>query len=170
MAHPLVEQLRFTRGEFLRCLDGLSARDASVQHGQMNCISWTIGHLAAHENNIFVFLAQNKITHPNLRKTCGFGSPRSTPNLDEMRAAWRDVTAQADVFLDTLTTEKLLEHFQWQGEPLKESIGTMLQRTIYHYWYHLGEVHAIRQMLGHRDLPEFVGDMRGAPFKPVKRA
>ena len=165
MAHTMVEQLRFTRSEFLRCLEGLSLQDAYVQHGQMNCISWTIGHLAAHESNYFVFLAQNKVVQPELRKICGFGSPRSTPKLDDMWAAWHELTTNADVFLDTLTTEMLLEHFQWKGEPLQDSIGTMLYRTIYHYWYHLGEVHAIRQMLGQRNLPQFVGDQSNALFR-----
>ena len=77
MAHPLVEQLRFTRGEFLRCLDGLSPQDACVRHGQMNCISWTIGHLADHENRNFVFLGQGKVIQPELRKICSFGCPPS---------------------------------------------------------------------------------------------
>ncbi len=165
MAHTMVEQLRFTRSEFLRCLEGLSPQDAYVQHGKMNCTSWIIGHLASHENQNFVFLAQGQKIQPDLRKICGFGSPPSAPKLDDMWAAWHEVTATADVFLDTLTTEKLLEHFQWKGEPLAESIGTMLHRTIYHYWYHLGEVHAIRQMLGQSNLPEFVGAMDSAPFK-----
>jgi hypothetical protein len=35
----------------------------------------------------------------------------------------------------------------------------MLLRNIYHYWYHTGEAHAIRDMLGHKNLPEFVGEM-----------
>ncbi|MGQ0847748.1 MAG: hypothetical protein ACT4OP_01265 [Actinomycetota bacterium] len=40
-------------------------------------------------------------------------------------------------------------------------------RTIYHYWYHTGENMAIRQQLGHIDLPEFVGDIDGrAPYRP----
>ncbi|MCY3979147.1 MAG: DinB family protein [Chloroflexi bacterium] len=166
MAHPLVEQLRFTRGEFLRCLDGLSQQDACARHGQMNCISWTIGHLADHENRIFVFLGQGKVIQPELRKICSYGSPPSTPKLDDMWAAWREVTAKADIFLDTLTTDKLGEHLQWKGEALDESIGTMLQRVIYHYWYHLGEAHAARQMLGQRNLPEFVGDMDDLPYRP----
>ena len=42
-------------------LDGISLQDSYVRHGQMNCISWTIGHLAAHENQVFVFLAQGKV-------------------------------------------------------------------------------------------------------------
>lgn len=33
----------------------------------------------------------------------------------------------------------------------------MLQRTIYPHWYHTGENRAIRQMLRHTGLPEFVG-------------
>jgi hypothetical protein len=36
----------------------------------------------------------------------------------------------------------------------------------YHYWFHLGEAHAIRQMLGHPDLPQFVGDMSRAVYRP----
>ena len=36
----------------------------------------------------------------------------------------------------------------------------------YHYWFHLGESHAIRQMLGHEDLPQFVGNMFGALYGP----
>jgi hypothetical protein len=86
--------------------------------------------------------------------------------MDEMWAVWRDVTRAADEFLDTLTTEKLQTHLERKGEPLRESIGTMLRRNTYHYWYHLGEAHAIRQMLGHTDLPQFVGDMSEALYRP----
>jgi hypothetical protein len=40
-------------------------------------------------------------------------------------------------------------------------------RTIYHYWYHLGEALAIRQVLGHTDLPDFVGNIDDeAPYQP----
>lgn len=167
MAHPMVEQLRFTRSEWLRCLQGISLQDSYVQHGQMNCLSWLIGHVAAQENQYFVFLAQGKIIQPELRKTVGYGSPPSAPQLDAMWAAWHEVTAHADLYLDTLDSEALQGFFEWKGKPLAESIGTMLHRTIYHYWFHLGEAHAIRQMLGHRDLPQFVGDMSGAHYRPA---
>ena len=49
---------------------------------------------------------------------------------------------------------------------VRESIGTMLRCSTYYYWYHLGEAHAIRQMLGHTDLPQFVGDMSAALYHP----
>jgi hypothetical protein len=83
-----------------------------------------------------------------------------------MWAVWRDVTRVADEFLDTLTTEKLQTHSEWKGKPLRESIGATFHRNTYHYWYHLGEAHAIRQMLGHTDLPQFVGDMSEALYCP----
>ena len=45
-----------------------------------------------------------------------------------------------------------------------EGLGTMLLRNIYHYWFHTGEVHAMRQVLGHTNLPQFVGDMSLAKY------
>lgn len=36
----------------------------------------------------------------------------------------------------------------------------------YHYWYHTGEAHAIRDVLGHQGLAEFVGDMSEAVYRP----
>jgi hypothetical protein len=35
----------------------------------------------------------------------------------------------------------------------------MLLRNIHHYWFHMGEAYAVRQLLGHTNLPEFVGSM-----------
>ena len=75
---------------------------------------------------------------------------------------WRTVTAAADAYLDTLTPELLLTHFEREGKPVAESVGTMLLRNLYHYWFHNGEAYAIRQMLGHIGLPDFVGDMSAA--------
>jgi uncharacterized damage-inducible protein DinB len=72
----------------------------------------------------------------------------------------------ADPFLDSLTTEQLTTFFEFRGSPVRESIGTQLQRTMYHYWFHTGEAHAVRQQLGHKDLPQFVGDMSAALYRP----
>lgn len=80
MTHPLVTQLRFTRSELLRCLEGVSDEEARHRFEPMNCIL----------------------------------------------------------------------------------------RNIYHYWFHLGEAHAIRQLLGHTDLPQFVGDMSEALYRPER--
>ena len=49
MTHPLITQLRFTRSEWLRALEGVSDEDARKRFLPMNSISWTIGHLAWQE-------------------------------------------------------------------------------------------------------------------------
>ena len=166
MCHPLVTQLRFARSEFVRALDGVSAEEGMHRLGPMNCISWIIGHLANQENVYWVLFPTGRNPAPALMDLVGFGQPATTPPLDDMWQTWQLVTSAADEFLGTLVVEMLLTHLEWKGKPRPESIGTMLLRNIYHYWYHLGEAHAIRQQLGHTDLPQFVGDMSAALYRP----
>jgi hypothetical protein len=168
--HPLVRQLRFARSEFRRCLDGVSAEDAVRRLEPMNCISWIVGHLANQEHGYWVMAGQGRILVPGLNERVGFGQPASTPPLEEMWETWHTVTQAADAFLDTLTSETLEVHMTWEGQRLQESTGTMLFRNIYHYWFHTGEAHAIRQMLGHGDLPQFVGDMAAAVYRQEDRS
>jgi hypothetical protein len=166
MTHPLVTQLRFARSEFIRCLDGISDEDARHRFEPMNCISWMVGHLASQENAYWVLVAQGLKLRPELHKLVGHGQPASTPALEDMWLAWGEITSAADAFLKTLTPETLQTHMEWRGKPRPESIGTMILRNTYHYWHHLGEAYAIRQLLGHRDLPEFVGNMSDARYRP----
>jgi len=165
--HLLVKQLRFARRELTRCLQGVSEDDARKRLLPMNCISWVVGHLAHQENRFWVMLGQGQNLYPELRELVGYGQPASTPPLNEMWTIWHTITTTADPYLDKLTPELLQNHLKWEdGKPLEESIGTMLLRNIYHYWFHIGEAHAMRQMLGHKDLPQFVGDMAIANYSP----
>jgi len=159
MIHPLVTQLRFARREFLRCVDGISAEDAMRRLEPINALSWTVGHLANHEHWLWVQLAQGQNIAPELYKLAGYGSPPSAPPWNEMLALWKQIAAAADRYLDTLTEESMDQHLIWRGTPRPESVGKSLLRNTYHIWFHLGEAHAIRQMLGHTNLPDFVGDM-----------
>lgn len=171
MAHPLVRQLRFARGEWLRALQDVSPEDAVRRFEPMNCISWMIGHLAWQEQLYWLQRAQGRTLVPELGEMAGVGSPASTPPLDEMWHAWRTVTRAADPYLDTLTTELLQTRYQIDGKPASSDIGTALLRNIYHYWYHIGESQAVRQLLGHRNLPDFVGDIQDeAPYLPEQPA
>jgi hypothetical protein len=163
MAHPLIIQLRFTRDEFVRGLTGLTDEEARRRFEPINSISWMIGHLAWQEQRNWLTRAQGQILRPDLNERVANGKPASPPPLEEMWTAWRAVTKASDSWLDTLTTERM-------QAPMADGlsgIGTFLRRTTYHYWYHLGEALAVRQMLGHRDLPDFVGDIDAqAPYRP----
>ena len=167
MAHVLVDQLRFTRGEWLRGLDGISDEDAAKHFGPMNCISWTVGHLAWHEQRYWLELAQGKMLITNLNEIYAYGAPMSTPSLKEMLEIWHMVTKEVDPFLNTQSTKSLLIDLLRDGKSVGQSIGSALRRVTYHYWYHIGEIQAIRQMLGHKNLAEYVGDIETeAPYRP----
>jgi uncharacterized damage-inducible protein DinB len=166
MTHPLVTQLHFARSELVRCLEGISDEDARQRLLPMNCISWMVGHLAVQEQFYWIYLAQGKVVRSELYELTGYGRPASTPPLADMWQAWQEITAAADDYLQSVTTEQLTEHLV-QGETTsRESVGTMLLRVTYHYWFHTGEAHAVRQQLGHADLPQFVGNMETAVYRP----
>ncbi|MBN1318519.1 MAG: DinB family protein [Anaerolineales bacterium] len=158
MALLLVDQLHFVRSELVRCMDGVTEREALIRLGPMNSLGWIVGHLASQENFYWVRLAQGLELAPGLDSLVGFGKPATTPMLKDMWAVWLEITKTADVYLNDLTEEELGKHFHWRGKARTENVGTKLLRNLFHYWYHIGEAQAIRQQLGHKDLPQFVGD------------
>jgi hypothetical protein len=167
VTHPLVLQLRFTRSEFRRGLAGLSEVAAGHRILPLNCISWNIGHLAWQEQRYFLRYGQGRVVRPEVDTMFAYGAPACTPTLVEAWSAWEAITAAADPWLDALTTESLQERVVRDGHLTDYVVGSLLQRTIYHYWYHTGENMAIRQSLGHTNLPEFVGNIDDeAPYRP----
>ena len=166
MIHPLVTQLFFTRSEWLRGLEGVSAAEAVKHLGPMNCISWLVGHMAWHEQRYWLDLAQRKVLFSDLNTRFAYGSPKSSPSLVEVLHMWLEVTGQSQPFLERLTSADLQEELLRRGKIVGQSLGSAMQRVIYHYWYHTGEVQAIRQLLGHHNLPEYVGDIEEkAPYR-----
>jgi hypothetical protein len=168
MPHPLVEQLYFARKEFQRGLEGVTGEEAVRRFLPMNCISWNVGHLAWQEQRYWLTHMQGITLIPELNELVGYGRPASTPPLTEMWAAWHAVTQATGPFLNLLTPETILQPYIYDGQVTPYPVGSRIQRVLYHYWYHTGENMAIRQQLGHTNLPEFVGDIEDeAPFRPA---
>jgi uncharacterized damage-inducible protein DinB len=162
-----VDQLRFTRSEWLRGLKGVS-EDAGGRHfGPMNSIGWIVGHLAWQEQRYLLHRPQGIMLRDDIQKEFAFGAPMSTPSLKEMLVAWRRITRAADTFLDQQTTETLLVDLPLDGKKSGQTRGSAIRRVTYHYWYHIGEIQAIRQQLGEKDLPVYVGSIEAkAPYRP----
>ena len=161
---PLVEQLRFTRSEFRRGLRGTPEAEGARRLDPMNSIGWIVAHMAWHEQRYWLTRAQELTPRAELNEIAANGGPATTPSLKAMLAAWAEVTAAADPWLDGLRAAELLEALPGTGP--RRSIGSALQRVTYHYWFHTGEILAIRQVLGHRRLPEFVGNIDDeAPYR-----
>ena len=167
MSHPLVLQLGFTRNEFMRGLAGVTDQEARQRLLPMNCISWNSGHLAWQEQRYFVTFAQGTVLLPELNDQFAYGAPACSPPLADMQTAWQTVTQAADTWLEQVTIAGLLQTYTHPTAGWTTSFGNLLQRVIYHYWYHTGENLAIRQQLGHSNLPEFVGNIDSeAPYRP----
>jgi uncharacterized damage-inducible protein DinB len=166
VTHPLVDQLRFTRSEFMRAIRDVDDEDARRRILPMNCISWNVGHLAWQEQQYFLTYVDGERPYPDIAREFEFGAPASTPPLARVVDAWRAITAAAGPWLDGLTAADLLQNARSGGKPIRRTYGNLLQRVIYHYWYHIGENMAIRQQLGHTGLPQFVGRIDDrAPYR-----
>jgi hypothetical protein len=166
--NPIVEQLRFTREEWLRALAGVKPKDATVHHGQMNSIGWIVGHLAWQEQRYLLLRPQGIMLREDIQKEFTTGGPMSTPPLSRTLAAWRQITRAADPFLERLTTHALLRDLPLaEGKRSGQTQGDAIRRMTYHYWFHIGEIMAIRQVLGRKRLPQYVGAIeQKAPYRP----
>lgn len=166
MAHPLVDQLRFTRSEWLRALDGIPEADGAVRVQPMNSISWIVAHLAWHEQRSFLTQYEGRTPFPEANEHGVNGQPASTPPLADALRVWHAVTTATDPVLDRLDTRALEAWQPNTQQPNTRLVGSIVRRVTYHYWVHIGEITAIRQVLGHAGVPEFVGDLDGlAPYR-----
>lgn len=151
--HTLVAMHYLARKEFERNLRGLTDEDARKRVEPMNCISWIIAHVASQHRTFFVDWPAGRKTDPQYAPY-GYGSPASQPPLEEALSLLQDVCTDADTWLLAATKDSL----QSKGKRTSlegENAGTLLVRSIFHTWCHLGEISSIRQILGHKP-PEFV--------------
>ncbi len=154
----LVNQLCFARSEFHKGFSSVSEEEGFKRLPPMNSIGWIVGHLAWHEQSYWLKKAQGIVLFQKLQEITAFGKPAGDASLNEMTTMWETVTREADNYLDSLTLTDLEKNMLVNGKPLSANIGTMILRMTYHYWYHNGEIQAIRQLLGHTNLPDFVSD------------
>ncbi len=156
MAHVLIEQYRFAKQEWLRGHENIPAEDALKRLGHANSIGWAVGHLAEFDQIVWI---ERLLGEPLTKETKRFGFRRaaSTPQLDEVMRLWQAIHQKVDEVQESLTTADLAERPTMWGRPSDENVLMWTLRQTWHYWYHLGEMQATRQALGHENLPDFVG-------------
>ncbi len=154
----ILNQLRFTRSEFQKGCEGVTDEESRRRFMPINSLAWIVAHLAWHEQHYWLKRAQGIVLFPELYEIAASGKPPKDVSLREMLPLWQAVIKAADDYLTDLKPKDFLKKMVVNGKELPANIGTMLTRVIYHYWYHTGEMQAIRQLLGHQNLPSFVGD------------
>ena len=121
--------------------------------------SWMVGHLAFFEQMTWCELAQG-VTVDESVKQYGFGLPATTPPIDEVMASWKKIMPVCDTYLATLTDADMTTFLKWSnGKKFWDDIGTTILRHTWHYWYHLGEMQALRSGLGHQNLGPYIGSI-----------
>jgi uncharacterized damage-inducible protein DinB len=166
MAHPIVDQLRFARAEWRRGLRGVPEKDGYRRFMPMNSIGWIVGHMAWQEQRYWLTRLVDETPRPIVNEVAANGGPATTPSLKEMLEAWKTITAAADPHLDALEEADMPSILP--GQPPRR-MGDAILRVTYHYWFHTGEILAMRQLLDHPRLHEFVGNIdERAPFRPAR--
>lgn len=163
--HPLVTQLIFTREEFRRVWTDVDSAEGERSLSPFNSLSFIVAHVATHEHSLWLRRAQNR-TLPSALLRLRAGAEPEAPPWDAATAIWTQVTAESLPYLETITDATLDARFARDAQrPAEPAIGHHLMRLIYHYWFHIGEMHGIRQALGHTDIPEFVGPVEQTRYR-----
>jgi hypothetical protein len=147
----------------------LSDEEARIRIGkadgtEMNAISWVVGHIAQHWLSI-ASVATGERRAGGLRPSAeGLRPFSSGPNADPTPPPLADTIALLSAAAESLEWigNADAEHLSSKpgSNPEAESLGTTVMRAALHTWYHLGEIAAVRQMMGHTEVP-FVGRMAG---------
>lgn len=157
---PLVTQLEFTRQEFRRVMNGVNSDSGERVLPPFNSLSYIVAHMAVHEHTMWIVCGQEERLFPEIDQFRS-GSEALVPSWNLVWEQWEQITLASSAFLHQLSTNDLYSCLQHptSDTPLQEVLGHTLLRVIFHYWFHLGEAHGIRQAMGHENLPEFVGKL-----------
>ena len=119
------------------------------------------------KQRVLLYRPQGILLVPELQKEFYSGAHMSTSSLAKMLRLWRKVTKASESFLDSISTKDPLKDLPINGKSVGQTQGDVIRRMTYHYWFHIGEILSIRQMLGHTKLPVYVGSLEAkAPYRP----
>lgn len=147
---PLVSLVLETRNEFFRALSGLSEEVGAKKLPGLNTIAWTAGHVARGEDHWFNVMAQGQAPDAWLSENYAANAPTSSPSLKDVVAALKRVNERSQGFLRGLTPPDLKRvPATRSGRTFQdEDLEALLQRCLMHRWLHIGEIVAMRSILG----------------------
>lgn len=160
--YPPLALARFALSEFERGLVGLSDDEARIRIGkangaEMNAVSWIVGHIAQHWLSIAASATGERRPGGLRPFSSGPTADPTPPPLADALALLAGAAASVD-WIAGADDGRLSSR---QGSnPDADTLGTTVMRAALHTWYHLGEIAAVRQMMGHAEIP-FVGRMAG---------
>lgn len=145
-----------------RVVDGLTPDDAVKQWDEGSSFAWTLAHVT---NQVDIWINvrfQKRTPHPLLgQQRFRFGGSGAAEEWDAIQEAVQEVREAARTYLDGMVDEELTVVVPFDGAftILREtglSLQYALSRVSAHHYFHIGEIAAKRDRLGHQ-----VGDYPG---------
>ena len=150
----------FSASEFQRGLVGLTdeesrRRFSKADGAEMNSASWTVAHVAAHWALVTALYTESDPPMEELERYLGPTADPEPPALQEACDRFDEVTGAVGGWIQ-IDGESMTRTVDYEGLAPNETASQALMRVILHTWFHIGEINAIRQLLGHPEI-EFVG-------------
>jgi len=159
------ELASFAVSEFERGLAGIFEEESQrkfekADGSEMNSAAWTVGHLAAHWEIAAALAAGTEFSTELYARHFGPTADPASPPLHEVLDRFRRWSSDLDEWIP-LDDESML-----RATPLPDNVSQVIMKLILHTWFHIGEINAVRQLLGHPEI-EFLGDSMPPSWKPA---
>ena len=147
---PLASILSLNQRLLLNCLDGMSEEQARQRSGDSNSAAFLAVHLVDARIHLLNGLG-TEMPHPfgdRLRDVTRIDEMAWYPSLDQVRAAWNDVSVRLDARLAQLTADDLSKESPAQFPIGDRTLLGMIAFLTQHDSYHVGQVSLLRRAAG----------------------
>jgi hypothetical protein len=151
----LADQFNVVTNAYLRALDGLD-REALLQRPspRSNPMLWVAGHLVQSRARLINILGgSQELPWPELFRTGSrLAEPNAYPDVGQISAKWRELTAELMSRLESLGPNALAGDAPPRIASADGSLGGAIANLAFHEGYHVGQLGFIRKLLGHSSL------------------
>ena len=149
----LAEGFRVSTNLYLKALHGLEP-EALVTRvaGTANPIIWIAGHLVQFRSRLALVLGapQHEVAWASLFVTGSRpGDPSQYPPIDEIIAAWREISANIESRFEEITGDELAALPPVRVATPDGTVRGAVALFAFHDAYHIGQMGLIRRVLGH---------------------
>lgn len=148
---PLHQIFKLNSKLFLNCLDGMTPDQARWRPSpSANSAAFIALHMLDARHHMARLLGL-VVDHPfgaMLKDAKGIDDITQWPSLDEIRAAWKDVTGALHDRFKKLTAEELAQPCPAAFPTDDRSLGGILAFLMQHDSYHLGMLSLLRKQVG----------------------
>ena len=143
-----------------RVFANLSEADVTKRHDGGSLFGWTLAHITAGMDGSFNVRAQGKQPHPAFAQepyNSGSKNVGDCADFGAVQKAVKDVRQSVRTYLENMADADL-ERTRVPPMPLRPEVNLryLVMRAVAHSYFHIGEVAAKRDRLGHK-----VGDYPG---------